>query len=52
MDALTKEILAFILEEINVERKSIQKLRELRRRIEQIDKPAEQPEHVEPLCPL
>jgi hypothetical protein len=45
MDDLTKEILAFILEELSVSRQQIPKLRELRRRLEQLDKPEE------PLCP-
>ena len=51
MDALTKEILLFILEEITVDRKAALKLRDLRRRLQQLDKPVEQPEHLEPLCP-
>lgn len=51
MDALSKEILRFILEELSVPRQSIPKLRELRNRLAQLDKSAEKPEHLEPLCP-
>lgn len=52
MDALMKEILQFILEEISVPRHSIPKLRELRSRLAQLDKPVEKPEGLEPLCLL
>jgi hypothetical protein len=50
-DALVKEALLLILDEISVSRQSIPKLRELRRKISAEDKPVEQPEQVEPLCP-
>lgn len=51
MDTLTKEILQFILEEVTVDRKAALKLRDLRRRVQQLDKPVEKPEGLEPLCP-
>ena len=51
MDDLSKEILHFILEEISVPRQSIPKLRELRNRLAQLDKPVEKPENLEPICP-
>lgn len=52
MDDLTKEILRFILEDLSVPRHSIPKLRELRSRLAQLDKPVDKLEKLENLEPV
>ena len=52
MDDLTKQALLLILDSVTFDRSAVLKVRELRRRIESLDKTVDKPDGLQPLCPL